>query len=245
MEITRAEMAEKLKHIRQARIYFHKKPDGDAVGAAYGLALGLQAHGIPCELRCSDPVPAAYRWMTDQVPTCALEQPTEIAVDTAAPGRLGRYKDQPIDLCIDHHEGNTIQAAYKYVVPEASSCSELVFWLLRDMGTVITPEIASLLYTGLVTDTSAFRSRSTNAASLKAAAELASCGAPVARLPAVHPVQNAPAHGNREGPGQQLPLYLRRPHPRLLLLLRRHGPYPHQRLRVGRSECYCGAGRRG
>ena len=182
MEITRAEMAEKLKHIRQARIYFHKKPDGDAVGAAYGLALGLQAHGIPCELRCSDPVPAAYRWMTDQVPTCALEQPTEIAVDTAAPGRLGRYKDQPIDLCIDHHEGNTIQAAYKYVVPEASSCSELVFWLLRDMGTVITPEIASLRYTGLVTDTSAFRSRSTNAASLQAAAELASCGAPVARL---------------------------------------------------------------
>ena len=182
MEITRAEMAEKLKHIRQARIYFHKKPDGDAVGAAYGLALGLQAHGIPCELRCSDPVPAAYRWMTDQVPTCALEQPTEIAVDTAAPGRLGRYKDQPMDLCIDHHEGNTIQAAYKYVVPEASSCSELIFWLLRDMGTVITPEIASLLYTGLVTDTSSFRSRSTNAASLKAAAELAACGAPVAHL---------------------------------------------------------------
>ena len=182
MEITRAEMAEKLKHIRQARIYFHKKPDGDAVGAAYGLALGLQAHGIPCELRCSDPVPAAYRWMTDQVPTCALEQPTEIAVDTAAPGRLGRYKDQPIDLCIDHHEGNTIQAAFKYVVPEASSCSELIFWLLRDMGTVITPEIASLLYTGLVTDTSSFRSRSTNTASLQAAAELAACGAPVAHL---------------------------------------------------------------
>ena len=134
MEITRAEMAEKLKQIRQARIYFHKKPDGDAVGAAYGLALGLQARGIPCELRCSDPVPAAYRWMTDQVPARELDQAAEIVVDTAAPGRLGRYKDQPMDLCIDHHEGNTIQAAYKYVVPEASSCSELVFWLLRDMG---------------------------------------------------------------------------------------------------------------
>ena len=186
MNVDLKTMASQLKTIKQARIYFHKKPDGDAVGAAYGLALGLQAAGAVCEVLCSDPVPATYRFMADRVPVQRLEQATVIAVDTATPGRLGKYKEERIDLCIDHHENNTIEALFKYVEENASSCSEIIFKLLREMGVEITAEIASLLYTGLVTDTSSFRTLSTNAASLQAAAELAACGAPVAEIARLH-----------------------------------------------------------
>ena len=66
MNVDLKTMASQLKTIKQARIYFHKKPDGDAVGAAYGLAVGLQAAGAVCEVLCSDPVPATYRFMAER-----------------------------------------------------------------------------------------------------------------------------------------------------------------------------------
>lgn len=182
MEMTLQEMARALKALPAAKIYFHKKPDGDAVGSACGLALGLTSLGIPCELLCTDPVPESYTQAVAAVPVQSRADAVGITVDCSTQARLGRYSDREIALCIDHHGDNTVNAPAKFVRPEASSCCELVFALLQEMGVNITEQMADFLYTGLYTDTSGFRAVSTNADSLAAAAALAAKGAHVVEI---------------------------------------------------------------
>ena len=181
IELTMTEMAKKLRDYPSYRIYYHKNPDGDAVMSAYALACALQSIGIQCEPVCSDPVPEAYTEFTANLKFPHLENTAAIAVDSADAGRLGKYADEKITLCIDHHVNN-MEADYKYVVPEASSCSELIYDLIREMGIPVTKQIANMLYTGLVSDTQCFRAYSTTSASLKAAAALADEGAEIVRI---------------------------------------------------------------
>lgn len=175
MNITLQEMAGKMREYNTYRIYYHKSPDGDAVMSAYALAAALQSIGKVCEPVCSDPVPEEYLDMIADFQFSPVQNYTAIAVDSADKKRLGIYAEEKITLCVDHHE-NRMEADYKYVVPEASSCCELVYRLILEMGISVTPKLAELLYTGLVTDTQCFRTYSTNTASLETAAALAGYG---------------------------------------------------------------------
>ncbi len=82
-----------------------------------------------------------------------------IAVDCAAADRMGkleeRVKKAKIVINIDHHP-NTKFGAIKVIDETAASTSELVTQLLSRMGAEITSDIATCLYTGLVTDTGRF-----------------------------------------------------------------------------------------
>lgn len=181
MDLTLQEMAVKLREYPSYRIYFHKSPDGDAIMSAYALALALQAIGISCEPVCCDPIPDVYHDIIAEMSFDSLDSFTNIAVDSADAKRLGKYKDEKITLCIDHHE-NKMEADYRYVVPEASSCCELIYQLIREMNVPVTKHLANLLYTGLITDTMCFRTHSTTPASLKTAASLAQDGADIVRI---------------------------------------------------------------
>ena len=175
-------IAAEMKKVRAANIYYHKSPDGDAIGSAHALALGLRSLGAKCRLYCVDPIPQKYRFLTDKVEQEELEDPVLISVDSASPSRLGKYGDQQFDFCIDHHENNSIPADCKYVDDRSSSCAEIIYRLLVEMDVKITNQMADLLYVGLITDTSCFRTESTNSGSLRTAAELAECGADIVNL---------------------------------------------------------------
>ena len=191
MDITLKEMARRLREYPAYRIYYHKSPDGDAVMSAYALALALQGIGISCEPKCCDPIPKAYFDLVNPIHCDCLDQYTAIAVDSASAARLGDYSDEKITFCIDHHE-NTMEAEFRYVVPEASSCAELIYKLFLEMGLPITTQIANLLYTGLVTDTQCFRTYATNQASLETAAELARHGADIVSIARRYTVEKTP-----------------------------------------------------
>ncbi|MCR5210029.1 MAG: DHH family phosphoesterase [Lachnospiraceae bacterium] len=182
------------------RIFYHIRPDGDAIGSAYSLALGLNMMGAKAVAVGSDPIPSVFRYLTDEAERqlafdrSASETETfiNIAVDTATSYRLGKNSSEPIDLCIDHHgtnepgDGFYLPAEFRHVEAEASSCSEIIFSLLKAMGIEINGLMADLLYTGLLTDVSCFRTRSTTARSLQAAAELAVYGANIVDIARKH-----------------------------------------------------------
>jgi phosphoesterase RecJ-like protein len=71
---------------------------------------------------------------------------------------------------VDHHISNSGFACENYIVPEASSTSELVYNLIDK--TVITTDIAECLYVGIVHDTGVFQYSSTSPETMIAAAEL-------------------------------------------------------------------------
>ena len=89
-----------LKQVHSCRIFYHIKPDGDAVGSSHALALALQSLGTECELLCDSPMPKIYLPLVSQVPEQKIEAEGcfNIPVDSASSARLGCYGKEQICL---------------------------------------------------------------------------------------------------------------------------------------------------
>jgi len=109
-----------------------------------------------------------------------------IAVDCASATRLGPdpafLERAPLVINIDHHHDNTRFGGINLIVPDASSTGEIVRDLFRELGVLLTPEIAEPLYIALVTDTGRFQYTNTTPRALRLAAELVEAGADVRRV---------------------------------------------------------------
>jgi nanoRNase/pAp phosphatase (c-di-AMP/oligoRNAs hydrolase) len=81
-----------------------------------------------------------------------------IVVDTASPDRLGDYqKDLGNLIVIDHHmKGDKWQAKYHYTDENRSSCSEIIYEILRLGSREITHKIGIALCAGILTDSGKF-----------------------------------------------------------------------------------------
>ncbi|MBQ7991061.1 MAG: DHH family phosphoesterase [Oscillospiraceae bacterium] len=174
-----AKIADILMDGEEFNVIYHINPDGDAVGSAYALALALRLAGKKANAVCSFPVPQAYRYLTDQVDVMHLNDPEYICVDTSTRDRLGEYGSHRILCAIDHHENNTTQARHLFCDPSASCCAQLVYEVIQELGVPVSRLMAEFLMTGLVTDTSCFRSNSTDKDSMRYAYIFASCGADI------------------------------------------------------------------
>ncbi|TSC79679.1 MAG: Uncharacterized protein G01um101425_610 [Candidatus Peregrinibacteria bacterium Gr01-1014_25] len=124
-----------------------------------------------------------------QVTVAPGERPYDllVVVDTAdlallgslARDHVGLLSEVPI-LNIDHHISNTRFGQLHLIDPTAASATEVLYhWFtqtpaLRDR---ITPDVATLLLTGLITDTRSFQNPNTTPRSLEVAAELLDRGA--------------------------------------------------------------------
>ena len=82
-------------------------------------------------------------------------------------------------LNIDHHHDNTRFGDVNLVDVEASCTAEIVYDLARAARCRITPEMASALYVGLITDTGKFMYENTDARTHRVAAELIEAGVDV------------------------------------------------------------------
>ncbi len=159
----------------------HRSPDGDAVGSAAALILALQQQGKNAALECSDDIPEEFGYLMKDIRFGADFVPSKVvAVDLADDKLFGmkliKYLGK-IDLNIDHHPSNTQYADRLLLEPDSAANAEIIFELIKEMGTEITPDIAGAVYTGIVTDTGGFRFKSTTARSHRIAAETIDCGA--------------------------------------------------------------------
>ena len=116
-----------------------------------------------------------------------FEPKTVVAVDVASVQLFGENNGVPqytrhVDLCIDHHTGNSGYADFTLLDGNAAAAAELLYEVISEMGVEITPLIANCLYTGLATDTGCFRFSSTTANTHLVAAKLILAGAQVEEL---------------------------------------------------------------
>jgi phosphoesterase RecJ-like protein len=189
-EVTSAELVEAAALVRRARrvvIMAHVNPDADAIGAILGLALGLRALGKDVVAALSDPVPDYARFLTGTESIVSTLSSAIfdllICADSADIARIGDlyssygelFASTPI-LNIDHHRTNPLYGAVNFVVPEASSSSELCFQLLGELGAPIDADVANALLFGVVGDTGSFRNGATTPGSLHVAGELVRLG---------------------------------------------------------------------
>ena len=110
-----------------------------------------------------------------------------VAVDTADLPLMGDFYTENIDmfsevpiLNIDHHVSNSNYGQLQLIDTTAASATEVLYeWFTNvpEWKEKITPDIATLLLTGLITDTRSFQNPNTTPRSLEVAAELLERGA--------------------------------------------------------------------
>jgi phosphoesterase RecJ-like protein len=166
----------------------HENPDGDALGSLLGMTLGLRALGkdVQMVLGPQERVPAEYDFMPlddllREIPDDAGER-VLLCLDCASEHRLtaaGLREASALVVDVDHHHDNTRFGDVNLIVPDASSTSEIVRDILRELDVELTPTIAEALYIALVTDTGRFQYTNTTPKALRLAAELVESGADV------------------------------------------------------------------
>ncbi|MFH1442061.1 MAG: bifunctional oligoribonuclease/PAP phosphatase NrnA [Candidatus Omnitrophota bacterium] len=103
-----------------------------------------------------------------------------VALDCSDLKRTGEvYKliteGKPV-INIDHHISNVNFGTYNWVLPQASSCCEMLYYLYKELGVRFDKDSALALYSGILTDTGSFRFSNTTSHTHKAAAELLEYG---------------------------------------------------------------------
>jgi phosphoesterase RecJ-like protein len=173
------ELREAIAGAQNIVISGHKGPDGDCIGAATALMLGLRELGKNAVVLSNDSVPKIVRFLdrgdriihiaTDSEGRDAADQQEwdlGMLVDVGFIKRSGRasYALEQSDTLavVDHHEvGPETSGHIRIIDPSAS---------------------ATCLLTGIITDTGSFRFRNSDAESLAAASRLVELGADLALI---------------------------------------------------------------
>lgn len=167
----------------------HEGPDGDALGSLLGMhrLLGQLGKDSVMFLPAKEfPLPIEYRFLP--LEEVFHEPPADMADRTIVFLDCGNVDRMPVDFLteggnftinIDHHHDNTRFGDLNLVQVDASCTAEIVFDLARLLEVPLTPEMASALYVGLITDTGKFMYENTNAHTHRVAAELIEAGVDV------------------------------------------------------------------
>ena len=182
-ELTRFDCADWLLARDRFVILTHRKPDGDTLGSAAALCLGLRQLGKCAHVLENPEVTSLFAPLMENL---TKPQPEDgdilIAVDVAADNMLPKafeHLKNSIDLRIDHHGSGREYAPCELVETDSASCAEIILELLFEMDVILDKSIAEAVYVGTATDTGCFRFANTNAHTFDVAADCAAAGADI------------------------------------------------------------------
>ncbi|HUK26373.1 MAG TPA: bifunctional oligoribonuclease/PAP phosphatase NrnA [Terriglobales bacterium] len=165
----------------------HARPDGDAVGSALACCQILRSMGKRADVMLRDGVPRIYQPLpfADQVMQSDFVNGNYEAAILLECGSIQRTRLRGLEnrflINIDHHLSGRPFGHVNWIDPDAVATAEMVYRLGRAMQAPISPEIATCLYTALLTDTGSFMFEGTNEHTFGLARELVRAGADPAR----------------------------------------------------------------
>ena len=164
---------EHLKTSRRVLVVSHAHPDGDALGSLIAMGLSLEAMNKTVTIYNESPIPAVYRFLpsidrvVQQLPSTRAYD-TAVVLDCGDLNRIGssasRISTIPMIINIDHHMTNTGFGHEQYIDTSACATAEILYRLFNRMEIPFSKDIATLIYTGILTDTGSFRFSNTNQA---------------------------------------------------------------------------------
>lgn len=185
-------------HGQNILIFVHKSIDGDCIGSACGLSEVLRSLGYESKVLICEDIPSYMDYLDFdgfilRADKEEISAPTlAIATDCAAGSRMGvagdLFENCENKLIVDHHATVTNDGDNRWVVPSASSTSELMFYLCTEMSAlknvdyrkIITKKAAMFFLTGIITDTGRFSYSNTNPETLNVSSELMRLGGEIA-----------------------------------------------------------------
>jgi phosphoesterase RecJ-like protein len=174
----------------------HKNPDGDAMGSCLAWQGMLNQLGHSTSVIAPNDYPTFLHWLPGHDSVLIYENDQELAnklisganivftLDFNTLKRIDQMGARVAEsaakkVMIDHHQEPDDYADIMFSNPAIGSTCEFVFQIIDAMGLAkhINQDIASCLYTGIVTDTGSFRFPSVTSATHRAVATLIDAGA--------------------------------------------------------------------
>ncbi len=177
-----------LRENRTFLVATHVRPDGDAIGALVGMKNILERLGKKVDAFAHDRFPPEFEFLpgtgeVGRLPDATAAYDAAVLVDCGDFERVGNgllefIRDRiPVVINIDHHLSRAPFGTVYWVNTGASSTCEMLFDLCMHLSLVPDPDLAALLYTGILTDTGCFRFSNTNRRVLEIASMLVESGA--------------------------------------------------------------------
>lgn len=176
---------DQLRNSKQLLVTTHRNPDGDAIGSLVAMGQSLAQMGKRVTMYNDSPIPAVYRFLpaVHRVQRCIPkdgEFDTAVVLDCGDIARIGDAATEvgrmPVVINIDHHVTNTEFGQLQYIDTEASATAEILWRLLKEMAAPIDRDIATAIYTGILTDTGSFRFSNTTRAAFAICEETVGLG---------------------------------------------------------------------
>ena len=180
---TPEEIAQVIKACQRFLITSHRNPDGDAVASMLAMGHLLRSLGKEAVIYNPDPIPSNYQFLpgASDVGRQPGEEPFDATVildcseldrvgPLPPPERLGKM------IGIDHHRTVKPLGEAYLLDPSASSVGELIDRLCQSMGIELTVEIATCIYTSILSDTGSFHYSNTGPATMFTSARMLQSG---------------------------------------------------------------------
>lgn len=175
----------------------HHKPDGDAIGSSLGLYNYLIQHGHHAKVITPTDYPQFFDWMPGNeqviIYTEHIAQSNQLVaeaelifcLDFNALSRINELgaeveKSTAVKIMIDHHLEPQDFDDYRYWNINACATAQLIYeFIVNELHDkpLINKDVASCLYTGIMTDSGSFRFPNTTSAVHRIVADLIDAGA--------------------------------------------------------------------
>ena len=164
----------------------HVRPDGDALGSELALYHVLCGMGKDTVVYNQDTTPAVYGFLPGAKAIVHSMDAVDgfdavFVLDCSDISRVGDEQDKIGSIQkivnIDHHVSVGTFSEILLTDSRASSTGEMIYRLLKHMGIAITVDIATNIYTAILTDTGSFQYSNTGSDTFRVAADLVEMGA--------------------------------------------------------------------
>ncbi|MEM6719962.1 MAG: bifunctional oligoribonuclease/PAP phosphatase NrnA [Bacteroidota bacterium] len=174
----------------------HKNPDGDAIGSTLALWHYLKNKQHNATIIAPNDYPDFLKWMPGEAEIVRFDTNRKYAenllrdanviftLDFNDLSRIGEMESvvaaaEATFVMIDHHQQPSDYAKYMYSDTNMSSTCEMVYNFITFLGDeeTITKDMATCMYTGIMTDTGSFRFKATTSTTHRIIANLMDKGA--------------------------------------------------------------------
>lgn len=166
----------------------HSRPDGDAVGSMLAMGMLLEWMGKRADLVAADRIPSIYRGLPGAEGirnAMRVHGPYDAVILLECDG-LERTRLRGLEpffhINIDHHATGRRFGDANWIDRNAASVGEMVLRLIKAAGAKVTRDMATCLYTTILTDTGGFCYGATRASTFALAEELTLAGADPVRI---------------------------------------------------------------
>lgn len=188
-----SQIRETIERAEHVLVVSHIDPDGDALGSQLAMGQYLQDLGKTVYLMRDSQIPDKYSFLPgiEKIRSASsiasdLRLDTAIILECPSLDRVGsaaRFLNEGTTLIsIDHHRDSVAFGAINWVDIKASSVGEMVFDYFETVDYIPSHDVATQLYTAILTDTGRFRYQSTTSHTMRVAASLIEAGADPRRI---------------------------------------------------------------